>query len=161
MATEDIEAGGLICPCCSRRVTSLRCWSDTATRSPKEVKGCVYWTTGKEADGSDKHTVTIPLFVQPEVKLLVDFHPVWHIQRSSCDGEYNCEVTDVLTNVLHCSRFIELNEWNEEVNAGGHVYHVMFPCIVNTKKIGAGEEVVLKWSRACRLGNIGKRARLF
>ena len=158
VATEGIEVRGLIFPCFFRRATSLLCSSDTATRSHKEVKGCVYWTAGGEADGSRKPTVTIPLFVQPEVRhrveqrkaeradQLEDCHPFWHIQRSCCDGEYNCEVEDVLTTVLHTSYFDELNDLGARVKTGYQSYHVKFPCIVNTKKICAGEQVFLKWT---------------
>ena len=86
------------------------------------VRGCVYWTPGKEADVSRKPTVTIPLFVQPEVRhrvehrkaecsdQLEDCHPFWHIQRSCCDDEYNCELEYVLTTVRHTSYFEELND---------------------------------------------------
>ena len=147
-----------------------------------EVRGCVYWTPGKEADGSGKPTVTIPLFVQPEVRhrvehrkaecsdQLEDCHPFWHIHCSCCDHEYNCESEYVLTTVLHTSYFEELNELGARVNTGYQSYHVKLPCIVNTKKICAGEQVFLKWANAEAqsvtafdhlVGRAKKRARLW
>ena len=51
-----------------------------------------------------------------------------------------------MTTVGHASPFAEVNELGARVKAGFQAYHVKFPCIVNTKKIGAGEQVILKWS---------------
>ena len=90
-----------------------------------------------------------PIFVQPPLRLpeLVDCHPFWHIQRSCRDGEYNCEVEDALTTVGHVSPFAEVTQLGARVKAAFHAYHVKFPCIVNTKRICAADEVVLKWHK--------------
>ena len=102
--------------------------------------------------------MTVPLFVQPEVRhrvehrkaersdQLEDCHPFWHIQCSCCDDEYNCELEYVLTTVLHTSYFEELNDLGACANTSYQSYHVRFPCIVNTNKICAGEQLFLKWT---------------
>ena len=70
-----------------------------------------------------------------------------HILSAHGDDECsNCEQVDVLTTVGFTSPFAEVKELGERVKSGYEAYHVKFPCIVNTKEIGAGEQVILKWS---------------
>ena len=120
--------------------------------------GSVSWTPGEYTGEDDLPKVTIPIYVQPEIKLprklkaencslKVDCHPFWHIRRSSVAGEFNCELHEVSTTVVHTSAFKEVNVLNAGVKAGAQSYLVKIPCIVNTKRICAADEVVLKWHK--------------
>ena len=121
--------------------------------------GSVSWTVGEQTGEDDEAKVTIPIYVQPEFKLpntivkaenfdlKVDCHPFWHIRRSSVAGEFNCELHEVSATVVHTSAFKEVNVLNAGVKAGAQSYLVKIPCIVNTKRICAADEVVLKWHK--------------
>ena len=124
--------------------------------------GSVSWTPGEHTGEDDLPKVTIPIYVHPEIKLQrsetrnvkaehfelkLDCHPFWHIRRSWVAGEFNCELLEVSTTVVHTSAFKEVNVLNAGVKAGAQSYLVKIPCIVNTKRICAADEVVLKWHK--------------
>ena len=77
----------------------------------------------------------------------MDCHPFWHIRRSNVAGEFNCELHEVSTRVVHTLTFKEVNVLNAGVKAGAQSYLVKIPCSVDTKRICAADEVVLKWHK--------------
>ena len=121
--------------------------------------GSVSWTPGEQTGEDDEPKVTIPIYVQPEFKLpktivktenfdlTVDCHPFWHIRRSRVDGEFNCELHEFSTTVVYTPAFKHVNVLNAGVKEGAQSYLVKIPCIVNTKRICAADEVVLKWHK--------------
>ena len=137
----------------------MRVSSDIANRSHKEVRGCVSWTPGEQTGEDDEAKVTIPIYVQPDFKLpttivkavnfdlKVDCHPFWHIRRSRVAGKFNCELHELSATVVHTSAFKEVNVLNAGAKPGAQSYLVKIPCIVNTKRICAADEVVLKWHK--------------
>ena len=110
--------------------------------------GSVSWTPGEQTGEDDEPKVTVPIYVQPEIKVSAHLrHPFWHIRRSIVAGEFNCELHEVSTRVVHTAAFKEVDVLKAGVKTGAQSYLVKIPCIVNTKRICAADEVVLKWHK--------------
>ena len=75
-------------------------------------------------------------------------HPFWFIRRTEKDGDEAKENADLvyqdLTHVMACS-FKPLSSAVAELTPSTETFSVSVPCIVNTRPIEAGAEVVLKW----------------
>ena len=158
-AMEDIDRECLVIPVLYRRNFSFlipRASSKTA-RWNLEVTGSVQWTeTGARPHDRDRD-VRVLIHLQPERKLpagtrlkdldydlSMDCHPFWHIRRSSCVTECNCEIVEVaITSII----FSEMREVATEGNALVGNLQVVVPCIRNTEKITAGQELVLRWEK--------------
>ena len=158
-ATEDIDRGCLVIPVFYRRgfgCLGPRAFSNDA-RWKREVTGRVQW---KET-GVDPHDrdVEVLIHCQPERKLpagtrlkdsdydlSMDCHPFWHIHRSLCSCKGNCELVEVAIKSLMLSDMIEVTrvEGNPP-NAAITNLDIFVPCIRNTEKIAAGQELVLRW----------------
>ena len=133
------------------------------TVHPKAVRAKVSWTqapTGAESDaGLETEDSEVTVFVQPELKLPsqgpqgLDWassdnaHPFWFIQRTQTDEqEANAHlVHQDLTHVVACS-FKPLSSFAaSDLAPFTETCTVSVPCIVNTKPIEPGAEVVLLW----------------
>ena len=78
--------------------------------------------------------------------LSMDCHPFWHIHRSLCSCKGNCELVEVAIKTIMVSDMSEVTrvEGNPP-NAAITSLDIFVPCIRNTEKIAAGEELVLRW----------------
>ena len=100
--------------------------------------------------------VSLSCFCQPERRLPSgtkksevcardkDCHPFWHIRRSHEAGTCNSAIVGLELKVITSSAMRELQAADKKPPEGLWDYFVTVPCIVNTKKIAAGEEIVLK-----------------
>ena len=70
-------------------------------------------------------------------------HPFWFIKRTATDeDEPNADIVyQEVTHVLACSFKAVSSELAEQLKT----FTVSVPCIVNTKPIESGAEVILKW----------------
>ena len=115
--------------------------STSVTRAHREAKGSVSWVPGAQTCEDEKDRVEVEIDVQPETKLpkcivnmevfglKLDCHPFWHIRRSCVAEDFNCELHEVKTTLVHTSSFETLKKWNGEVTASGQSYDVMLPYI--------------------------------
>ena len=162
-ATRTLEIGELVVPLFFSKQSSMHCKSDGGTVHPNAARLEVSWTvTVSDAEleaGMEEKTwiARIPVYVQPELKLpdktkdglawKVDaaVHPYWFIQRNDGnDVEANADVVyQDVTHVFACS-FRPLSSDAVKLSPAAETYVVSVPCIVNTKKIAMGQEVILK-----------------
>ena len=154
-ALEDIDYGCLVIPVFVRR-DFIRSYRDSKTvRWNMEVAGSVEWR-----DGPDDRDVKVLIHCQPERKLPAgtrlgdsDYdqsmacHPFWHIRRSSCVTECNCEIVEVAIKSLMCSDMREVTTEGNTPKLVKSNLEVVVPCIRNTAEIAAGQELVLRWEK--------------
>ena len=76
-----------------------------------------------------------------------DRHPFWHIRRSSGAGTFNSAVVGLEIKAITSSGMSELQTADNTRPKALWDYVVTVPCIVNTKQIACGEEIVLKWGK--------------
>ena len=78
--------------------------------------------------------------------LHMDCHPFWHIHRSLCSCTGNCELVEVAIKSLMFSDMIEVAKVEGSTsNLAITNLEIVVPCIRNTEKIAAGQELVLRW----------------
>ena len=162
-ATRTLEIGELVVPLFFSKQSSMHCQGEGGTVHPNAACVEVSWTTGiseeeAEAGMEDKTwEVRIPVHVQPELKLPDKtkdglawkqdsaVHPYWFIKRN--DGNHVEANADVVrqdvTHLFACS-FRPLASDAVALSPAADSYVVSVPCIVNTKKIAMGQEVILK-----------------
>ena len=161
-ATRTLEIGELVVPLFFSKQSSMHCQGEGGTVHPNAARVEVSWTIAiseeeVEAGMEDKTWLRrIPVHVQPELKLpdktkdglawKVDsaVHPYWFIQRNDGnDVEANADVVrQDVTHVFACS-FKPLASDAVKLSPAVDTYVVSVPCIVNTKKIEMGQEVIL------------------
>ena len=87
--------------------------------------------------------------------LSMDCHPFWHIRRSSLVTECNCEIVDVVIKGMVFSDMIEVTQVEENTpNVFSSNLEIVVPCIRNTEKIAAGQELVVRGGWTPRLFGI-------
>ena len=109
--------------------------------------------------GADPHDrdVKVLIHCQPERKLpagtrledsdydlSLDCHPFWHIRRSSCVTECNCDMVEVAIKSLICSDMREVAIEGAPSYLAMTDLEVVVPCIRNMEKIAAGQELVVR-----------------
>ena len=129
------------------------------TRSIQEVIGTVTWED-PPSEGEKVYT-EIEIACQPERKLpsnqdnqsasaydqSTDCHPFWHIRRSDCVSEINCEIVWV---EIKSNSLTSMTGLKHKENTPHHAvctFVATVPCIRNTEDIEMGKEVVLKWTK--------------
>ena len=161
-ATRPLEIGELVVPLFFSKQSSMHCQGEGGTVHPNAACVEVSWTIARseeelEAGMEDKQLlVRTPVHVQPELKFPEKtkdglawtnesaVHPYWFIQRNDGDEhEANADVVrQDVTQVFACS-FKPLSNV-VKLSPAAETYTVSVPCIVNTKKIAMGQEVILK-----------------
>ena len=157
-ATRAVSPGELMIPLSLEKDASLHHDQEpNLQRHPNAVGGVVTWpVTEKEKDsGVEGDSHKIGFLVQPEVRLPCRnndnkftwkptdaVHPFWTIKRQDKEFEqWNVELVEVQVNTLVACDF------KGQVGKKAPIadtFQVTVPCIVNSKAIVAGEEVVLK-----------------
>ena len=74
-------------------------------------------------------------------------HPFWNIRRSSCVTECNCDMVEVAITSMFCSDMREVTIEGAPSYLAMTDLEVVVPCIRNTEKIAAGQELVLRWEK--------------
>ena len=156
LATNRITKGCLAIPVFCMR-DRYRCWpNERASNEHLAVIGLVKWK--HPSYETCVREVEVEIHCQPERRSLTnkgyvnasdydqstDCHPFWHIRRSNCVGEFNCEVVGVDINVSCSSSMKELQTDGNTPTSCGSDFNVIIPCITNTEDIAAGAEIVLK-----------------
>ena len=88
-------------------------------------------------------------------------HPFWNIRRSSCFFECNCDMVEVAITSLICSDMKEVTTEGSEAYFAMTDLDVVVPCIRNTEKIAAGQELVLRWEKKDGKNEVRRFPRLF
>ena len=164
LTTDSLQTRQLVIPLFFKKQSSVVTVGDGTPIHPKAVCAKVSWTAAptvceKEA-GLECANTDVKVYVQPELKLPMkgdkglewapsdNVHPFWFIRRTEKDGDEAKENADLvyqdLTHVMACS-FKPLSSAVAELTPSTETFSVSVPCIVNTRPIEAGAEVVLKW----------------
>ena len=129
------------------------------TRSIQEVVGTVTWEE-PPSEGERLYT-EVEIACQPERKLpsnldnlpasaydqSTDCHPFWHIRRSDCVSEINCDIVWVEIKSNSLTSMTELKHKENTPQNAVCTFVATLPCIRNTEDIAMGKEVVLKWTK--------------
>ena len=162
-ATRELATKELVVPLFFSKHSSMQCQGDGGNvLHPNTACVEVSWTTATTADEREKglegeEITRVQVYVQPELKLPDKskdglawkndsaVHPYWFIPRSNGnDGEANADVVRQEVTVVLASSFKPLSSDAVKLSPGADTYTVAVPCIVNTKKIEAGKNVILK-----------------
>ena len=121
------------------------------------------WATGptdlERSKGLEVKEVKLNVFIQLEFKLpkakslglewtkTEEVHPFWWIKRSCKEeDEKNMEmIYESATHIVSASHQA-LKEKKAAVLPATDIYHVSYPCLVNTERILAGKEIILNWT---------------
>ena len=164
LTTMALETRQLVIPLFFKKQSSVVTGGDGSLLNHKAVSAKVSWTKAPTADqqaaGLEAEETAVTVHVQPELKLPTkgdqglqwspsdSVHPFWFIKRTERpedDLQANADlVHQDLTHVMACS-FKPLSSAVAEIAPSTETFSVSVPCIVNTKPIEAGAEVVLKW----------------
>lgn len=164
LTTDSLEKGQLVIPLFFKKPSSVVTVGDGTAVHPKAVCAKVSWeqapTAAEKEAGMEGENIEVMVYVQPELKLPIkgeqgldwapsdNVHPFWFIKRTENekdDDEANADlVYQDLTHVMACS-FKPLSSAVAELSPFTQTFSVSVPCIVNTKPIESGAEVVLKW----------------
>ena len=72
-------------------------------------------------------------------------HPFWNIRRSIRATECNCDMVEVAITSMFCSDMRDVTVEGAPSYIATKDLEVVVPCIRNTEKIAAGQELVLRW----------------
>ena len=161
VAMDEINKGHLVIPVFCRRDSSylITRTSSKNGRSNMEVTGIDKWK--ETGDGTHDRLVEVCMYCQPERRQpaakgrlkasdydqSMDCHPFWHIRRSSCVTEFNCEMVWVAITTITSSSMKELTTKGNTPKSAVRDFAVLVPCIRNTARIESGKELVLKWEK--------------
>ena len=164
LTTMALETRQLVIPLFFKKQSSVVTGGDGSLLNHKAVSAKVSWTKAPTADqqaaGLEAEETAVTVHVQPELKLPTkgdqglqwspsdSVHPFWFIKRTERpedDLQANADlVHQDLTHVMACS-FKPLSSAVAELAPSTETFSVSVPCIVNTRPIEAGDEVVLTW----------------
>ena len=164
LTTDSLKTRQLVIPLFFKKQSSVVTGCDGTPVHPKAVCAKVSWLatpTACEKDaGLECENTEVMVHVQPELKLPMkgdkglewapsdNVHPFWFIRRTEKnedEAQANADlVYQDLTHVIACS-FKPLSSAVAELTPSTETFSVSVPCIVNTRPIEAGAEVVLKW----------------
>ena len=164
LTTDSLQTRQLVIPLFFKKQSSVVTGGDGSQLNHKAVSAKVSWTKAptvcEQAAGLEPEEIEVTVHVQPELKLPTkgdkgwqwspsdSVHPFWFIKRTERpedDLQANADlVYQDLTHVMACS-FKPLSSAVAELTRSTETFSVSVPCIVNTRPIEAGAEVVLKW----------------
>ena len=133
--------------------------SSKITRAYHEVIGSVKWK--QPGDDTLLRDVEVQICCQPERRQpaakdnttasdydhSTDCHPFWHIRRSNCVTEINCEIVGVEIKTITNSSMTHLKTDGNTPTSGVPDFTATVPCIKNTADITLGTEIMLRWEK--------------
>ena len=129
-------------------------------RSKFEVRTHVSWTHAAAANREDDRKVSIPIFVQPEIRLpnisfdaaekfnkKHDCDLFWLIPRTEDVSKATCKLKEIEASTTNCGLFAYLTPGGGNAQDGMLKFDIKIPCIENILKIREGDSSFLEWKR--------------